>query len=146
MTEMPQRPDDDPSRRRFVEACIVGMGVASAGAVTYPVVAFLGRPASVRAAQAVRVALGDLGEDQARYVEWQGQQVAIVNTGGTPKVLSASCSHLGCLVSWDNLKRVFHCPCHGAVFDDQGKPLSGPVSQPLTSIPFQVVDGHVVIG
>jgi Rieske Fe-S protein len=136
----------DSTRRQFVQVCIAGCGTASAGAVCYPVVSFLGRPTRVETAQTVRVPLAELSEDQARYVDWQGLQVAVLYTGRQPKVFSASCSHLGCLVAWDSTKHVFHCPCHGAMFDDQGRPLSGPVSKPLASVPFQVIDGHVVIG
>jgi cytochrome b6-f complex iron-sulfur subunit len=138
--------DAPPSRRRFCEACIVGMGVASAGAVAYPVAAFLGRPLNLQGTQQVRVPLADLSEDQARYVDHDGQQIVVLFTGRVPKVLSASCSHLGCIVAWDNVKHIFRCPCHGAVFDDQGKPVSGPVSKALESVPFQVAEGNVVIG
>lgn len=143
----PQNPDQsDVSRRHFVELCIGGMGVVSAGAVAYPVVSFLGRPTSLEGSQTIKVPIAELNEDQARYVDWQGQQVAVIYTGKTPKAFSASCSHLGCLVAWDNVKHVFRCPCHGAVFDDQGRPVSGPVTKSLESIPFQVSEGHIVIG
>lgn len=146
MSEAPGHQENNPSRRRFVEGCICAMGAASAGAVVYPVITFVGRPVSLEGGQTIKVAVADLSEDQARYVDWQGQQVAIVYTGKKPKVLNASCSHLGCLVAWDNTKHIFHCPCHGAVFNDEGKPISGPVSQPLAEIPFQVHDGQIVIG
>lgn len=142
----PEDPQDaTPSRRRFCEACIVGMGAASAGAVAYPVVAFLGRPVNLQGSQTVRVPLAELSEDQARYIDHDGQQIVVLYTGRTPKVLSASCSHLGCIVAWDNVKHVFRCPCHGAVFDDQGKPVSGPVSQSLHPIPFEINGGNIVI-
>lgn len=142
-----EHPDQEAtSRRRFCELCIGGMGVASGCAVAYPVIAFLGRPTSVAGAQAVKVPVAELSEDQARYLDWQGQQVVVLYTGKVPKVFSASCSHLGCLVAWDNIKHMFHCPCHGAAFDDQGRPVAGPVSKPLESVPFQIVEGNVVVG
>ncbi|MCK6456354.1 MAG: ubiquinol-cytochrome c reductase iron-sulfur subunit [Phycisphaerae bacterium] len=146
MTQDEPTGSQKPSRRGFVELCIGAMGATSAGAVAYPVVAFLGRPASVEGVTTIKVPVAELQEDQARYVDWQGQQIVILYTGRTPKVLSASCSHLGCLVAWDNVKHVFHCPCHGAVFDDQGRPVSGPVSKPLAAVPFQLSEGNVVIG
>lgn len=139
-------PDPSPTRRHFCEACIVGMGAASAGAVGYPVVAFLGRPTSLLGSQQIRIPVADLSEDQARYVDHDGQQLVVLYTGRVPKVLSASCSHLGCIVAWDNVKHLFRCPCHGAVFDDTGKPVSGPVSKPLESVPFQLAEANVVIG
>ena len=134
-----------PARRRFLEACLGGMGVASAGAVAYPVIAFLGRPVDVSASQKIELPIAELNEDQARYFDRQGQQIVVLYTQGVPKVLNASCSHLGCIVAWDNVKHVFHCPCHGALFDDLGQALSGPVTKPLAEVPFEVKDGKVII-
>ncbi len=34
--------------------------------------------------------------------------------------LSAACTHMGCLVRWQDADRRFHCPCHTAVFAADG--------------------------
>lgn len=34
--------------------------------------------------------------------------------------MSASCTHMGCLVQWQNTNRQFHCPCHDAIFTEYG--------------------------
>ncbi len=34
--------------------------------------------------------------------------------------LSAACTHMGCLVRWQDADRRFHCPCHTAVFAEDG--------------------------
>lgn len=138
---------DDPNagRRKFLQVCLGGMGACSAGAVAYPVVAFLGKPINVVGSQKIEIPIDELSEDQARYIDRQGQQIVILYTQKELKVLSASCSHLGCIVTWDGTKHVLHCPCHGALFDDKGQVVSGPVSQPLEEIPFEIVDGKVVI-
>jgi Rieske Fe-S protein len=36
--------------------------------------------------------------------------------------LSASCTHMGCLVHWQRSDRKYHCPCHGGLFSEYGKP------------------------
>ncbi len=45
-------------------------------------------------------------------------------------VISAICTHLGCIVDRGN-DRQFVCPCHGTLFDATGKLVSGPAPGPL---------------
>jgi thiosulfate dehydrogenase (quinone) large subunit len=50
------------------------------------------------------------------------------------------CPHQGCSVPYDSTRRLLVCPCHGAQFDPArgAAPLSGPVSQPLITLPIRV--------
>jgi Rieske Fe-S protein len=32
---------------------------------------------------------------------------------------------MGCIVQWNNSDRLFHCPCHGGLFTEYGKPANG---------------------
>ena len=47
-------------------------------------------------------------------------------------VFSPTCSHLGCSVRWDDERKQFLCPCHGGVYDINGKVIEGPPPRPLT--------------
>ncbi len=47
---------------------------------------------------------------------------------------SASCTHLGCHVSWNSFERCWDCPCHGSQFAPDGEPLNGPAISPLAKI------------
>ncbi len=54
------------------------------------------------------------------------------------KVFSATCSHLGCQVLWDNKDKKFRCPCHGGVYDANGQVIDGPPPRPLAIIDARV--------
>jgi Rieske Fe-S protein len=57
-------------------------------------------------------------------------------------VLSAVCTHQGCLV--DTVANgTISCPCHGSAYSLTGDVTSGPATRPLASQQFSVVDGVV---
>lgn len=51
---------------------------------------------------------------------------------GEVHTFSAVCTHLGCIVSWNELEKSFDCPCHGSRFSGQtGNVINGPANSPL---------------
>ena len=54
------------------------------------------------------------------------------------RALSATCTHLGCRVSWQADAHQFKCPCHGGVFDREGRVVSGPPPAPLRRLNVRV--------
>ncbi|MEY4444380.1 MAG: hypothetical protein RL301_459 [Actinomycetota bacterium] len=59
---------------------------------------------------------------------------------------SSVCTHQGCLVQYNSVKRELHCPCHGAAFDpyNGAKVIQGPATRPLPAIKVKVVGDWVV--
>ncbi|WP_395366052.1 FAD-dependent oxidoreductase [Streptomyces sp. YH02] len=66
----------------------------------------------------------------------------VVRAGGSPcavhrddhgrlHAVSAVCTHLGCLVAFNNAERTWECPCHGSRFGIDGEILQGPALSPL---------------
>lgn len=58
---------------------------------------------------------------------------------------SAVCTHLRCIVKWNEVKKIFECPCHGAKFNKNGEVLEGPPPRPLDLLKLQIVEGKLVI-
>ncbi|MBI4524002.1 MAG: FAD-dependent oxidoreductase [Deltaproteobacteria bacterium] len=48
------------------------------------------------------------------------------NESGSLHAISATCTHLGCIVAWNPAERSWDCPCHGSRFDIEGNVLRGP--------------------
>lgn len=134
-----------PNRRGFFHACFALMTGIAASVVAFPVFSFFRLPNRIRTVKKIEVPIADLSEDQALFFQRQGVQIVLVYTDQEPKVFDAACTHLGCLVMWDQNEHIFHCPCHGAVFDDNGQALKGPVNKPLKKINFEINNNVIVI-
>jgi arsenite oxidase small subunit len=57
---------------------------------------------------------------------------------GSVQAYSLHCTHVCCTVQYDTGSKVFHCPCHGSVFDSSGQVVQGPATYPLPKITLQV--------
>lgn len=54
---------------------------------------------------------------------------------GAVKEMSATCTHLGCVVHWNAAAKTWDCPCHGSRFNGEGKVLHGPAVMDLELVP-----------
>ncbi|XP_039039953.1 cytochrome b6-f complex iron-sulfur subunit, chloroplastic-like [Hibiscus syriacus] len=61
--------------------------------------------------------------------------------------INAVCTHLGCVVPWNQAENKFICPCHGSRYDDQGRVVRGPapLSLALAHVEVEDTDGKVVL-
>lgn len=60
-------------------------------------------------------------------------------------VLSSICPHLGCPLNWHPDHAEFVCPCHGGVFDAQGRHVAGPPPRSMDSLEYRVENGYLFI-
>ena len=59
------------------------------------------------------------------------QLAAYRDDDGALHVLSARCTHLGCIVGWNAADRAWECPCHGSRFAADGTLVQGPATADL---------------
>ncbi|MDX2024202.1 MAG: FAD-dependent oxidoreductase [Deltaproteobacteria bacterium] len=68
-------------------------------------------------------------------VERKGKKLAVYrDETGSLKAVSAVCTHLGCLVAWNQAESSWDCPCHGSRFDCDGQVVNGPATINLARV------------
>jgi Rieske Fe-S protein len=81
--------------------------------------------------------LAGLGNDDARVVSVDGEKVAVYKDGqGELHAISASCTHMGCIVNWNNAEKTWDCPCHGSRYDIEGRVIQAPAVRNLK--PYEI--------
>ena len=86
-------------------------------------------------------------EQKDGWLVSQAKSLAYVKREKNGKIaaISATCSHLGCFVSWDEQGHIFKCPCHNGHYDANGRVISGPPPAPLRRHPVKVEDGKLLL-
>lgn len=148
----------DSSRRSFLRTAIATM-LGSMAALMAAVLTAFSIPRRAGAPPVwTRVApLDRLPADRYRSVRirvrerqgWLERQVERVvyarREGDDARVLSPICTHLGCSVRWVNAAAEFRCPCHGGVYDLEGRVRAGPPPRPLHRFEARTREGVVEI-
>ena len=73
------------------------------------------------------------------WYETRKEQVVFIDREGDGyRAMSATCAHLGCRVRWESSRQQFLCPCHGGVYDREGRVVSGPPPRGLERVAVRV--------
>ena len=136
------------SRRRFINYLLGFSVVATLGGVLTPIAGYLWPPSRASAGGSGRVDVGtttDFPAGQGKVVPVNDKAVIVVNTAqGGIKAFSAICTHLGCIVEWDQNRQFILCPCHDGRFNPvNGAVISGPPPAPLGELAL-TVEGDAV--
>jgi cytochrome b6-f complex iron-sulfur subunit len=144
-----ERQEGSLRRRGFIKYGLLGFsGLATAVGVLTPIVAYLWPPMKGGGASQTRVAVAsttDLPPGQGGVYSVANKPVLVIHTTDDDYVaLSATCTHLGCILFWEVERQVIACPCHEAYFNTTGAVISGPPPAPLE--PYRVlVEGDQIL-
>jgi cytochrome b6-f complex iron-sulfur subunit len=141
--------DQPVSRRGLFKYVLLGFSaLATAGGVLTPIIAYLWPPKQASAAGGGRVGVAateDLPAGTGEVYSVNNKPVIVINTADGYKALSATCTHLGCILFWNEERAVIACPCHEAYFNTNGAVISGPPPSPLDEYRVQVEDGQIYV-
>jgi len=160
----------DPERRDFLVTTTTVIGAAGAAAACWPFISSMNPTSAVKSEAVSEVDLHGIAPGDVRTVAWRGEpvfifhrtpeQIAAMQQSGGGKdpqpdvarvkqadwlVVVGICTHLGCVPG--KSAQGWLCPCHGSVYDNSGRILSGPAPRNLDVPPYTfVADNKIVIG
>lgn len=67
------------------------------------------------------------------------------NASDDVRVLDSTCTHLGCRTRFDAEAGQIVCPCHGGVYDTDGRVVSGPPPAPLPSLTTRIEGDDILV-
>jgi Rieske Fe-S protein len=135
-----QVPVPNATRRRMIEVFLGGGLIASFLSFIYPVLRYLIPPAvaDLGGDEIVAAKISELKPNSAKIFRFGSHPgLLILNSDGSYRALSATCTHLGCTVQYRSDLRQIWCACHNGIYDLNGRNVSGPPPRPL-----EVFDVH----
>lgn len=136
-------------RRKFLNALLAFFSMISFIGIVYPVGIFLWPRAGSKSAargRFMRIASADAPIGEVKFIRFLNKPAMLIRPNEQEIIaLSAICTHLGCVVKWNESKGELFCPCHGGRFDLRGKVLGGPPPAPLASYKVRIENEYIVI-
>ncbi len=159
-----KKPQQNVSRRQFLNYTLTGVGGFMAAGMLMPMVRFAIDPVMKKEASTKMVSVAqvsDITADPKRFdfkvhikdawYETDEPKSAWVYKDDSGKIIALSpvCKHLGCTVDWNNkdYPNEFFCPCHLGRYEKDGKNIPGtPPSKPLDRYEQEEKDGTLYLG
>lgn len=128
-------PEISPRRRRLLKWLTGGFLSLWGFGFAWVIASFL-KPLHSQGSLAERVIkvgpLDSLPVGRAQLVRRGREPMFVIRTGEESMVgLAGVCTHLHCVLQWDDEQEQLQCPCHEGAFDVNGNVLKGPAARGL---------------
>ena len=124
-----------------------GLGALVTAAAAWPVFRFLSPVEAGEGAGQVSIPKEQVKVGSAHFFQFQGKPAVVLQPSpGEYVALSAVCTHLGCVISWQEASGEFLCPCHGGRFSAQGTVLGGPPPKALDPLSVALDGDQLKVG
>lgn len=108
----------DPHRFKFLKTGNIFLKEFFGGLVAY---------LKTKGKDADKIKLSDIKADEGNVIEVEGEKYGVYrDQAGEFHFVGAECTHLGCIIKWNNDEKSWDCPCHGSRFNYKGEVLNGP--------------------
>lgn len=133
-----------PGRRSFLTWFLGTSAGALAGAVLFPVFRFISPPfipeATMNQMEAGATNDPDFLEKGFKIIRFGSEPVIVVRVAEQQfRAFAATCTHLDCIVTFQQKQTRIFCNCHNGVYDLNGRNVSGPPPKPLESFTVNLV-------
>ncbi|HZR81443.1 MAG TPA: Rieske (2Fe-2S) protein [Candidatus Binatia bacterium] len=138
--------EDEVTRREFARYLVLAsaaFATASVGVAAWTSLRPINRgaPRPIVAASALRTGEAFL----FRYPTDLDPAILVQLSNGELRAFSQKCTHLGCVVYWNDASDEMLCPCHDGVFDaHDGHVVAGPPQRPLGRIAVERRDDGMI--
>lgn len=136
------------NRRKFLNILLGIGGIGGLSILSYPILSYLKPPKSAKP----KVNSVKAGPSSAfpvnsyKIVKFGRKPVILVKSDdGSYVALSATCTHLDCIVQYKKDTQQIWCACHNGVYDLTGRNVSGPPPRPLDNYTVKIVNDEIII-
>ncbi len=81
--------------------------------------------------------LRELKQGEGKIIKINGHKYAAYRDNADElHIVSAICTHMKCIVDWNNFEKSWDCPCHGSRFTVDGEIIEGPALEKLKKLTY----------
>lgn len=135
-------------RRRAIGIFLGGGLLATFASFLYPVLRYFVPPplTDLGGDDVVAAKAGEMAPNSGKIFRFGSRPgLLILGNDGAYRALSATCTHLGCIVQYRSDLHEIWCPCHNGIYDLNGRNVSGPPPRPLDAFDVHVRGDEIVV-
>ena len=131
-------------RRRFINWLLGTSFGALLASVIYPVIRFISPP-RIPEPSTAQIEAGDTNDPALlqkgfKIVRFGADPVIVIRVAESDvRALTATCTHLDCIVGYQKDRNLIWCNCHGGSYDLNGRNVGGPPPRPLNPLKVNLV-------